>query len=101
MATPSDVKKLAEGVWAVEGESKLMPGFFLPLRCTIVRGTDGGLLLYSPIPLSEDAVEEIRKLGEVRTLFAPSLFHNGFVEGVKKAFPDAEVVGPTRASSAG
>ena len=70
MATPSDVKKLAEGVWAVEGESKLMPGFFLPLRCTIVRGADGGLLLYSPIPLSEDAVEddddgEVVKLAEV------------------------------------
>ena len=87
------VESIAEGMWGVEGRVKVMPAFYLPCRMTIVRLRDGRLLLYSPVALDDDTVEEIALLGEVAYLVAPNKEHHLFVDGAIEAFGRADLFG--------
>jgi len=94
MTSSGQLRHLFGEIWAVEGDLKLGPGFYFPVRCTVVRLSDGGLLLHSPVAFSQEAVTAIRELGEVRFLFAPNLFHNKYLGTAHGHFPRAELVGP-------
>lgn len=95
MTQEMQLQKLDQGLWAVDAVSKVAPGFHLPVRCTVVKLSDGGLLLYSPIRFTDEVVSEIKKLGEVSTLFAPNLYHNSFIASAQQHFPSAKLVGPS------
>lgn len=87
------VESIAEELWGVAGQVKLMPAFYLPCRMTIVRLRDGRLLLYSPVELDEETGEEIADLGDVAYLVAPNKEHHLFLDGAIEAFPRAELFG--------
>lgn len=94
MAAESGLVQVNDGIWTVEGEAKLMPGFYFPVRSTLIRMQGGDLLLHSPIDLPDTVVSQIRALGEVTTIFAPNLYHNLFLRRAQVHFPEAKLVGP-------
>lgn len=59
-------------------------------RMTIVRLASGNLFIHSPCEIDEQTAEEIKSLGHVEFIIAPSNFHYGHVTSAQKAFPDAE-----------
>ncbi len=78
----------ADDVWVATREAK-----FLHLetgtRMTIVRLSDGGLFVHSPVPLDADTRRAVDALGEVRAVVAPSIFHHLSVGEWQRAYPRA------------
>lgn len=61
------------------------------VRMTVIE-TAVGLLLYSPVMLTLEAVAEIRKMGRVAVIVAPNLFHHMFLQPARVTFPEARVL---------
>ncbi|MBZ8134695.1 DUF4336 domain-containing protein [Afifella sp. IM 167] len=87
------LKPVAENVWIVDGPEISMRYVVgsLPFttRMTVLRLSDGGLVLHSPTPLTEKLAADISALGEVRTLLAPNKLHYWWIGDWKARFPDA------------
>lgn len=84
--------KHADNLWSVAQPHRL--GLFeLGRRMTIVRLSDGRLLLHSPVPLDDDDARTIAALGRVGFIAAPNLMHHRFVPDLKARFPEARVLG--------
>jgi hypothetical protein len=88
-------KPLAPGIGIVDGpfEYLIVGGIRLPLpfttRMTVVRLSNGDLVLHSPVKFDEGLAEELHRLGTVRHLVSPNQFHYAHIGEWAKAFPDA------------
>lgn len=80
-----------ENIWSFEDEIRVAPGIFFPVRMTAIRLSNGGLLLYSPIKMSEYLVKQVEQLGPVNFIIAPNKFHHLFVLDALEYFPKAEL----------
>jgi hypothetical protein len=56
---------------------------------TLVRLSDGGLFVHSPVSLEPALRKEVDALGPVRAVVAPSLFHHLYAAEWSRAYPDA------------
>lgn len=83
---------ITDGVWTVRHAFEA-PGLKIPLNMQILRADDGGLVLYSPVPLEGDLPDQIAELGEVQHILAPSRFHHLHVPAATKLFPQARLWG--------
>jgi hypothetical protein len=88
-------KPLATGIGIVDGplEYLTIGGMRLPLpfttRMTVMRLSNGDLLLHSPIGFNEGLAEEVCRLGTVRHLVSPNQFHYAHIGEWARAFPEA------------
>jgi hypothetical protein len=57
------------------GPLRVMGLIPLPVRMTIIRLADGGLLLHSPTRFDFDLARELEKIGPIRYLVAPNSAH--------------------------
>lgn len=57
-----------------------------------VVGTSAGLMIYSPVHLSESMIAELKQLGEVAAIIAPNLFHHMYLRDCISALPQARVL---------
>src|SRR5689334_15209519 len=87
------LKSVAEGVWVLQSEVQV-PAGCLPVQMTVVRGDGGVLLLHSPVALDDAAAAELRRLGEVEAIVAPSRFHYLFLRAASARYPGARVYAP-------
>jgi hypothetical protein len=78
-------------IWIAEGPSVSFFGFPYPTRMTLVRLSDGGLWLCSPIELSDALADEVGALGPVRHLVSPNLLHHLFLGQWARAWPEAKL----------
>jgi hypothetical protein len=78
-------------IWIAEGPSVSFFGFPYPTRMTLVRLSDGGLWLCSPIELSDALADEVERLGPVRHLVSPNKIHHLFLGQWAQAWPEAEL----------
>ena len=60
-------------------------------RTTVVRLSNGELLVHSPSPIDEVLVDRIREIGPVAHLIAPGSYHYFYVAAWQEAFPEAMV----------
>ena len=87
---PLDVPKpIADAIWIVDGGPINAMGLKLPVRMTVIRLTNGDLLLHSPIRYSACLAEAVEALGRVRHLVAPNIAHWMFLADWQHAYPDA------------
>lgn len=85
---PLDVPKpFGPDLWLVDSE--MGPG--LPVRMTVIRLEDGGLLLHSPTRFSAGLRHALEAIGPIRHLVAPNSVHWTFVKPWQDAVPDARV----------
>ncbi|MGF1521457.1 MAG: DUF4336 domain-containing protein [Leptolyngbyaceae cyanobacterium] len=68
-------------------------GLEVGTRMTIVRLSNGDLVLISPILLREADRTVLNELGTVRHIVAPNLFHHLFVNQAQALYPEAKVWG--------
>lgn len=87
------LNQLADDLWVVHHENTFI-GLNFDARMTIIRLPDGSLLLHSPVPITDSLAVDIDRLGAVRHLVAPNLFHHLFVADAAARWPDAEVYAP-------
>jgi hypothetical protein len=78
----------AEDVWTLAREARFF-GVETGTRMTIVRLSEGGLFVLSPVALDDETRRAVDALGEVRAVVAPSIFHHLFVGQWMTAYPKA------------
>lgn len=59
-------------IWLADGPQTEVIGFRYPTRMAVIRLAGGGLLIWSPVALSAPLRNELKALGEVRYLVAPT-----------------------------
>lgn len=88
MAAP--LEQVADGLW-VRARPLRFFGVETGTRMTIVRLGDGGLFVHSPVRLQPATREAVDRLGPVKAIVAPSLFHHLSVAEWTQAYPGALV----------
>lgn len=85
------IQTLAPDVYAVSSRVQVAPGFALPLRSTVVRGHDGGLVIVAPSAFDDETVSFITALGPVRAIVAPNRLHHLSLAAASARWPAASV----------
>ncbi|CAM2069693.1 DUF4336 domain-containing protein [Sulfidibacter corallicola] len=84
---------IAPDIWHCQNELVMSFGMHFQIRMTVVRLTDGSLLLHSPIPIDDDLAAKLAELGPVAYLVAPNCFHHLYIGPAKERYPQATVMG--------
>lgn len=77
-------------IWLADGPQADVAGFRYPTRMAVIR-LAGGLLVWSPVGLTDGLRAELAGLGEVRWLVAPNSLHHLFLEPWQGAYPAAKL----------
>lgn len=82
-----------DGLWTADAPHRFF-GLHLGTRMTVVKLRDGGLLLHSPVAMTDALRAEVSALGPVRHIVCPNLFHHLFAGPWVTAYPGALLHGP-------
>lgn len=85
------LKEFGPQIWTADGPDVAVVGFHYPTRMAIIRLSDGGMFVWSPIRLTESLQAEVDAIGPVRHLVAPNSLHHLFLPEWKRAYPDAKL----------
>jgi hypothetical protein len=85
------IEKLAENIWWVQGSLR---GMTLKRVMTIVRLSDGRLVIHTAIALDDSAMKEIEAWGTPAFLVVPNGGHRLDAPAYKKRYPALRVVAP-------
>lgn len=91
--TASPLQPFGPGIWLADGPETQVIGFRYPTRMAVIRLAGGGLLVWSPVALSDSLQDQLRDLGEVRYLVAPNSLHHLFLADWRQAYPLARLHG--------
>jgi hypothetical protein len=83
----SPLQPFGPEIWLADGPEADVIGFRYPTRMAVIRLSRGGLLIWSPIALSDSLREQLQDLGEVRYLVAPNSLHHLFLGEWQVAYP--------------
>jgi hypothetical protein len=90
----NELKPVAPDVWIVDGSIIRfgMGPFRAPFttRMTLIRLSDGGLWVHSPVEADQALFAAVEALGPVRFLVAPNPIHYWWIPQWKQHFPEAE-----------
>ena len=78
-------------IWIADGPSVPFLGVPYPTRMTLVRLSDGGLWLCSPIELTDELADAVQALGPVQHLVSPNKIHHLFLGQWAQAWPGAKL----------
>lgn len=85
--------RLADDLWTTEREMRFPGGVRLPVRMTIVRLPDGGLVCCSLVRPDDELAAEVAALGAPRFFVGPNLYHHLFLGPWHERFPEAQLFG--------
>ena len=88
------LKPFSHDIWTADGPDAVIVGFHYPTRMTVIRLSDGGLFIWSPIQLTDGLRAEVEALGQVRHIVAPNSLHHLFIAEWKRACPGARIYAP-------
>jgi len=83
------LNKVAENIWTTEGDVVSFYGLPYPTRMTVIRLSNDDLWIHSPVKISNNLIDVILELGEVKYLIAPNNLHHLFLADWVKRFPNA------------
>lgn len=83
----------AEGIWIDSGPVRIV-GTRLTATMTVLRLSNGDLMLHSPLAMTPERRTAVEGLGRVAHLYAPNLFHHLWVGEWANAFPTARLHAP-------
>jgi hypothetical protein len=69
------LRRVDDNLWTVDSVVPGIPGGTFPRTMTVVRLSDGSLLLHNAVPVDEPTMARIGALGPVSVLLLPSAFH--------------------------
>lgn len=86
------LQQIGQNIWVTDGTQTAESfGFCYPLRMAVVRLTNGGLWIWSPIALTPELANEIAPLGKVSHIICPNAFHHLSASDWISAYPDAKL----------
>jgi Domain of unknown function (DUF4336) len=87
-------KQFDQEIWIAAGPSVAVAGFHYPTRMAVIRLSNGGLFIWSPVQLTAELQAAVEGIGQVRHIVAPNSFHHLFLPAWKRAYPAARVYAP-------
>jgi hypothetical protein len=87
-SAPKTLQPVGDDLWVVANDVFAL-GVHFPGRMTVVRLSDGGLWLHSPVPIDDALAAELAALGPVRHLVGPNRFHHLHLAGARARYPEA------------
>lgn len=88
------LKEFGDEIWTADGPHVAVAGFHYPTRMAIIRLSDGGLFVWSPIQLTDSLRAEVDAVGQVRHIVAPNSLHHLFLSDWKRAYTGAKLYAP-------
>lgn len=87
------LEKVSSSIWVFHHKdfcflSKLKVG----TRMAVIKLSNNDLMVYSPTPCTSELKEEVSKIGEVKYIVCPNLFHHLFAKEWLDNFPDAKLI---------
>jgi len=91
---PQDVPKLVDrDIWIIDGPIVALKtpwgSVDFPTRTVVVRLSDGGLWVWSPVAMSGEIRTHVEALGSVRHIVSPNKIHYSHVAAWKAVYPEA------------
>ena len=86
------LKPLAKDIWIYTTKQKFL-GVEMGTRMTVVKRSDGGLWVYSPVSLTSELKNSLDALGEVKEVICPNRFHHLYAKDYVDAYPQAKLYG--------
>lgn len=83
------LRRFGDEIWTADGPTVSVAGFAYPTRMIVIRLSNGGLFIWSPIALARELQSAIDLLGPVRHIVAPNSLHHRFVGDWQRAYPEA------------
>jgi hypothetical protein len=90
------LQPFAPDIWIADGSTVSTGGFRYGTRMAVIRLSDGGLFIWSPIKLTDSLRAEVDALGEVRHLVPPNSLHHLFLGDWPRAYANAAIYAPPR-----
>ena len=87
------MQQVDNNIWVAEQPLKFM-GLSIRTRMTVIRLINNCLLLISPIHITKKTKQQLDRLGTVKYLIAPNLFHYLYIAECQKIYPKAKVFAP-------
>jgi Domain of unknown function (DUF4336) len=87
------LEALGPDLWTAQDILRLPAGVRLPLRMTAIRLPKGGLVVHSPLPLTDDLLKAVARVDAVEYLIAPSNLHHRFAGQWLQRFAGAKLYG--------
>ena len=78
-------------IWIVDAGAVSVAGFRYPTRMAVMRLSDGGLFVWSPVALSDALRADVAGLGPARFIVAPNALHHLYLAAWRAAWPKAAV----------
>ena len=90
----TQLEPIGSNIWVANGTEIKFMGLRLATRSTIVRLNDRSIWFHSPVSYNSDLATEIERLGHIRYLVAPNIYHHFFLKDWQDHYSDAELIGP-------
>jgi hypothetical protein len=87
------LRPITDDLWVAERPLRVLRLLDIGTRMTVIRLTDGGLFLHSPVEADAATRRAVEALGAVRAIAAPNYVHHLFAGGWKQAYPQARLLG--------
>ena len=87
------ITKHCDGLWTVT-HAFLALGVPLTTRMTLAKVSNTEWAAISPVPLSDESIQSINSVAQVRYLIAPNNYHHLFINDAKSYWPDARLFVP-------
>ena len=87
----SGLRSFGENIWVAEGPMVRDTGVWFTTRMTIVKLSNGGIWVESPVPVPFETLKKITELGPVKYLVAATPRHVWRLDNAHTLFPDAQL----------
>lgn len=81
-------------IWIADGPVVSFYGFPYPTRMAVIRLSDSGLFVWSPIALTRELKSEVDALGVVAHIVSPNSIHHLYMGEWRDAYPSAKLYAP-------
>lgn len=90
------LRQFGQEIWIADGPVVSFHGFAYPTRMAVIRLSDGGLFIWSPVALSDSLRASVDALGPIRYLVSPNALHHFYLGEWKSAYPAARLYASPR-----
>jgi len=88
------LEEFGPSLYVAEGPLVSFYGFPYPTRMAVVRLSNGGLWVWSPVALSDELCDSVESIGSVRHIISPNKIHYLFLAEWVERWPEARVYAP-------
>ncbi len=82
------LRKIEQDIWVAEQPLRYF-GLSVGTRMTVFRLKSAELVVISPIPTTDEIIDQLNQLGSVKHIVAPNLYHYFFAAEFKAHYPNA------------